>query len=132
MNLLNEQELNKPYRPGGWTLRQLIHHLADSHANSLTRFKLALTENNPTIKPYEEAEWAKQADYNMPVAPALKMLEGIHERWAYLLKNMSDSDFERTFYHPESKISISLKKALALYNWHCLHHLAHLQNALIA
>ena len=123
---LNEKQLDTPYRTGGWTLRQVVHHLADSHINSIVRFKWALTEDNPTIKPYAEADWALLPDYRLPVEPSLRMLEGIHQRWATLLESFSEEDWNRTFIHPASGETMQLKKALALYAWHCKHHLAHI------
>lgn len=122
---LNYQELDTPYRTGGWTLRQVIHHVADSHMNSITRFKLALTENNPTIKPYEEGDWALLPDYRLPVEPSLKMLEGIHQHFVALFESFTENEWARTFVHPASGETISLKKALAMYAWHSNHHLAH-------
>jgi hypothetical protein len=124
---LNDEQLDTPYRPEGWTIRQVVNHCADSHMNSLTRFKLALTENNPTIKPYLEERWAELADSKtMPVQPALNMLEGLHTRWVVLLKSMTSSDFEKTFIHPQSGRIFKLNQTLALYTWHCKHHLAHI------
>lgn len=122
---LNEKQLDTPYRTGGWTIRQVIHHVADSHMNSLTRFKLALTEENPTIKPYEEGDWALLADYRMPVESSLKMLEGIHLHWVAILESLTEEEWNRTFFHPASGDVTPLKKALALYAWHSRHHLAH-------
>ena len=123
---LNERQLDTPYRLGGWTLRQVVHHLADSHMNSLTRFKLALTEDNPTIKPYDEAGWALQADYRMPVEASLRMLDGIHQHMAALFESFTDREWNRTFIHPESGSTTPLKKVLATYSWHGKHHLAHI------
>ncbi len=123
---LTEKQLDTPYRTGGWTLRQVVHHVADSHLNSIARFKLALTENNPTIKPYEEADWALLADYRMPIEPSLKMLEGIHQRWAIMLESLNEDEWNRTFVHPASGETTPLKKALGLYAWHSNHHLAHI------
>ncbi|MBX7243038.1 MAG: putative metal-dependent hydrolase [Bacteroidia bacterium] len=124
---LNEEVLDTPYRPGGWTVRQVVNHCADSHINSLIRFKLALTEENPVIKPYLEAFWAELPDSKkMPVEAALKMLEGTHERWVILLNNMTSKDYERTFYHPENYKTMTLSEALALYAWHCNHHFLHI------
>lgn len=123
---LTDQQLNTPYRTGGWTLRQVVHHLADSHMNSLTRFKLALTENNPTIKPYDEAGWAIQPDYRLPVEPSLKMLEGIHQHMIALFESFTENEWERAFIHPATGDKTPLKKALGLYAWHGKHHLAHL------
>ena len=122
---LNEAQLDTSYRTGGWTLRQVVHHCADSHMNCLTRFKLALTEDNPTIKPYEVADWALLADYRMSVEPSLKMLEGLHQHWVALLESFNEDEWARTFLHPASGDTLQLKKALALYAWHCKHHLAH-------
>jgi len=122
---LNEKQLDTQYRTGGWTIRQVIHHVADSHMNSLIRFKLALTENAPIIKPYEEADWALLPDYRLPVEPSLRMLEGIHTHWVNLLESFTENEWQRTFTNPESGQTIPLKKALALYSWHSKHHLAH-------
>jgi hypothetical protein len=122
---LNYQELDTPYRTGGWTLRQVIHHLADSHMNAITRFKLALTENNPVIKPFEEADWALLPDYRLPVEPSLKMLEGIHQHLVALFESFTENEWARSFIHPESGDQISLVRGLALYAWHGNHHLAH-------
>ena len=125
----SDQQLDTPYRDGGWTVRQLINHLADSHANSFIRFKLALTEENPTIKPYDEARWAELQDsVDMSVKPAMRMLKGIHQRWYHLLKTLTNKQFERTFRHPEKEIHYNLRYYLALYAWHCNHHFAHIEN----
>ena len=124
---LSDAQLDTPYRPEGWTIRQVVHHCADSHMNSLTRFKLALTEDKPTIKPYFEDRWAELDDSKkMPVEPALKMLEGLHERWTYLLNSLTDDLLERTFVHPEHGKELRLKENIGLYAWHCNHHLAHI------
>ena len=123
---LSEKQLDTPYRTGGWTIRQVVHHVADSHINSFLRFKWALTEENPTIKPYEEADWALLPDYRLPVEPSLKILEGIHQRWATLLESFTENEWDRTFIHPATGNTTQLKKALALYAWHCKHHLAHI------
>jgi hypothetical protein len=125
---LNEQQLNTPYRPEGWTVRQVIHHIADSHINSYIRYKLATTEDNPTIKPYMEDLWAKQVDYELSIEVSLKIIEGIHARWVALLKSLSMDDLKKTFYHPERKQSLELVIALSLYAWHSNHHLAHIVN----
>jgi len=127
---LNEKELDTPYRSGGWTIRQVVHHCADSHMNSLLRFKWALTENNPTIKPYEEADWALLPDYRLPVEPSLKILDGLHLRWAALLESFTENEWTRTFLHPASGDTMQLQKALALYAWHSKHHLAHVAQGL--
>jgi len=122
---LNDAQLDTPYREGGWTVRQVVHHLADSHANSFMRFKLALTEDWPTIKPYDEAAWARLADSRTPVEMSITFLEGMHARWVALLESLSDADFERGFAHPE-RGRTTLATNLAIYAWHCHHHLAHI------
>ncbi len=122
---LNDSQLDTPYRTGGWTIRQVVHHVADSHMNSVLRFKWALTENNPTIKPYEEADWALLPDYRMPIEPSLKLIEGLHQRWVRLLESFGEEEWNRTFVHPDHGQTTQLKKALAIYAWHCNHHLAH-------
>ena len=124
---LSESQLDTPYREGGWTIRQVVHHVPDSHLNAYIRFKLALTEDNPTIKPYLEDRWAELPDTkSAPVESSLKLLEAIHNRWVTVLQNMSGDDFKRTFYHPESKVTRSLDVVLCLYDWHAMHHLAHI------
>jgi hypothetical protein len=123
---LNEQQLNTQYRTGGWTIRQVVHHVADSHMNSIIRFKWALTENNPVIKAYEEADWALLPDYRLPIEPSLKMLEGIHQRMTALFESFTENEWNRTFIHPETGAEISLKRNLATYSWHGKHHLAHI------
>jgi hypothetical protein len=122
---LSEKQLDVPYRTGGWTLRQVVHHVADSHMNSLMRFKWALTEHNPTIKPYEEADWALLPDYRLPVESSLRIIEGIHLHWVALLESFTEEEWNRTFLHPQSGDTMQLKKAVALYAWHSKHHLAH-------
>jgi len=122
---LTDDQLDTPYRDGGWTLRQTVHHIADSHINSLCRFKLALTEENPVIRPYHEDKWAELADSRMPAEVSLAIIDGVHARWAELLRNMSDADFEREFTHPETG-TWPLDRVTALYAWHSLHHLAHI------
>jgi hypothetical protein len=122
---LSEQQLDTPYRPGGWTVRQVTHHVPDSHMNAYIRFRLALTEEEPTIKPYDEGRWAELADARTaPVETSLALLEALHLRWAMLLRSLSDADFARQFRHPELGI-VSLDKNLALYVWHGRHHVAH-------
>jgi len=123
---LDASQLDTQYRPDGWTVRQTVHHIADSHANSLIRFKLALTENeSPTIRPYFEDRWAELADSGLPVESSLKMIEGIHRRWSALLNAMTDAEFKRAFVHPETG-KWTLDEALALYAWHSRHHTAHI------
>jgi hypothetical protein len=124
---LTPEQLDTPYRPAGWTARQVIHHVPDSHMNSFIRFKLALTEDCPTIKPYDESRWAELADVGAtPIETSLVLLESLHQRWVALLRSMKPADFARTFRHPEIG-NISLDKNLALYAWHGPHHLGHLQ-----
>jgi uncharacterized damage-inducible protein DinB len=122
---LTDEQLETPYRPEGWTVRQTVHHVADSHINSLCRFKLALTEENPTIRPYYEDRWANLADNNLPVEVSLKIIEGVHERWAALLESFTEEDFRRPLKHPDSG-EWTVAQFLALYAWHSLHHTAHI------
>jgi len=122
---LSREQLNTPYRPGGWTLCQLAHHVADSHMNAYVRFRLALTEENPTIKTYEEARWAELADAKvLPIEPSLILLENLHKRWVALLKAMTPADWNRSFRHPELG-AMRLDQNLAMYAWHGRHHVAH-------
>lgn len=127
---LNNAQLDTTYRPGGWTLRQVIHHLADSHMSSLTRFKWALTEEQPTIKAYHQDKWALLPDSKLPIEPSLKMLEGIHQKLVALFETFTDADWDRSFIHPETGATIALKRTLALYAWHGKHHLAHITNTI--
>ncbi|MEO8448511.1 MAG: YfiT family bacillithiol transferase [Gemmatimonadota bacterium] len=122
---LTERQLDTPYRPEGWTVRQVVHHVPDSHLNAYIRIKLALTEERPVIKPYEEARWAELADSTGPIEVSLRMLEALHERWTLLLRSLGPSDFTRTFYHPGSKLDFTIDRALAMYAWHGAHHVAH-------
>ena len=125
---LSDPQLDTPYRPEGWTVRQVVHHVPDSHLNAYTRFKLALTEDTPTIKPYNEAEWAKLEDSkSTPVATSLALLDAVHDRWVRILRAMSPSDYSRTLNHPENGI-MNLDQMLALYEWHSRHHVAHVTN----
>lgn len=119
------EQLDTPYRPGGWTVRQVCHHVPDSHLNAYVRFKLAMTEDAPTIKPYDEAAWAELADVRtVPVATSLALLEALHERWVAFLRSLGDADWARTFRHPELGV-VPLEKNVALYAWHGRHHVAH-------
>lgn len=121
--------LEQPYRPGGWNGRQVIHHMADSHMNAYLRFRLALTEDNPTIKPYEEAAWAELPDVAAtPITVSLALTEALHARLVTLLHHLSEADWQRTFYHPGNQRTSTLDQTLALYAWHGQHHLAHLKS----
>jgi hypothetical protein len=123
---LNAAQLDTPYRPSGWTVRQLVHHVPDSHMNSYMRCRLALTEEEPTIKPYDEARWAELADAKTsPIEPSLALLENLHKRWVLLLHSLAPSEWERTFRHPELGL-MRLDQNLALYGWHGRHHIAHI------
>jgi DinB family. len=124
---LSAEQLDTPYRPGGWTVRQVAHHVPDSHVNALIRFKLALTESNPTIRPYDEARWAELADVpGTPIEVSLRLLEALHERWVVLLRSLEPADYERTLFHPERNATMTLDELLALYAWHGPHHVAHI------
>lgn len=126
INDLSPAQRLKPYREGGWNALQVVHHCADSHMNSFIRFKLGLTENNPTIKPYAEAKWAEMSDYtNADIQYSLQILDGLHARWTILLKSMQEEDFHKTIFHPQQQREMTLFVLLALYAWHCNHHLAH-------
>ncbi|MEK4510657.1 YfiT family bacillithiol transferase [Paenibacillus sp. FSL K6-2524] len=126
---LTDVELNKTYRVNGWTICQVVHHIADSHMNAFIRFKLALTEDNPTIKPYDQDEWAKSADCKLPIEASLSIIESLHERWSYLLQSLSEEQLNRTFHHPDSGL-VPVKRNIGIYAWHGNHHLAHIKNAL--
>lgn len=126
---LSDEQLNTQYRDGGWTIRQVVHHVVDSHINSYTRFKLALTEDNPEIRPYDEAIWAELPEAKTgPVELSIPLLEALHKRWVVMLKNIPDQQFERKLYHPGSKTEMTIASLLHLYAWHCDHHLAHITN----
>ncbi len=123
---LSEEQMDTPYRDGGWTVRQVVHHLADSHMNSFIRIKLALTENNPQIKPYDEKAWAETADVRgVDVALSLRLLEGLHARWSALLAALTQEHLKRTFLHPENGQQ-TLDRTLQTYAWHCRHHVGHI------
>jgi uncharacterized damage-inducible protein DinB len=124
---LDEAQLNTPYRPDGWTVKQVVHHVADSHMNSLIRFKLGLTEDNPTIKPYDENAWAKLSDTkNVPINVSLTLTHTLHIRLVEVLKNIKDEEWNRTVFHPENKRTMTLWDLLAVYSWHGKHHTAHI------
>ncbi|MBI2417974.1 MAG: putative metal-dependent hydrolase [Ignavibacteriales bacterium] len=126
--VMNAAQLAKPYRKHGWTALQVVHHLADSHMNAYIRCKLALTEDTPVIKPYDETRWANLEDGRCaPVELSVALVEGIHERWCILLQSLSEADFTKSFYHPEHKREISIAEMLAMYTWHSAHHLSHIE-----
>ncbi|MCR4339582.1 MAG: putative metal-dependent hydrolase [Gemmatimonadaceae bacterium] len=126
---MSDAQLDSTYREGSWTLRQVVHHLADSHVNSYTRFRLALTEDHPRIKPYDERKWAELEDARtLPVEVSLKLLEALHSRWVTLLRSLKPADFERTIDHPENG-TMSIDQLLAMYAWHGEHHVAHIRLA---
>ncbi len=123
---LTDEQLDTPYRPDGWTVRQVVHHVPDSHLNNYIRVKFALTEDEPTIKPYDEAVWAEMADsVATPIEVSLTLLESLHARWIVLLDSLSPEDFKRVFHHPE-RGAVSLNMNVALYAWHGRHHVAHI------
>lgn len=123
---LEEARLDTPYREGGWTLRQVVHHVPDSHMNAYIRFKLALTEDTPTIRPYNEEDWARLGDTrDTPIETSLQLLENLHRRWVMLLQSLSEADYRRAYIHPESGRT-RLDQALGSYAWHGDHHLAHI------
>jgi uncharacterized damage-inducible protein DinB len=123
---ITDKQLDTPYRPGGWTVRQVVHHLPDSHMHAFIRMKLAMTENAPMVKAYDEGAWAKLADAQMPIAPSVTLLTALHERWVKLLESMKAEDFQRTVTHPEHG-SITVDFLLALYAWHGPHHVGHVK-----
>jgi uncharacterized damage-inducible protein DinB len=126
---LSDAQLDTPYRPDGWTVRQVIHHLADSHINAYTRFKLAMTEENPSIKPYEEALWAELEDgKNAPIALSITLLTVLHKRWVIFLKSVDKKTWaKKSYFHPESKKTSPLSEIIGLYSWHGRHHLAQIK-----
>jgi uncharacterized damage-inducible protein DinB len=124
---LTRDQLETRYRPGGWTVKQVVHHVPDSHMNAYTRFKLALTEDEPTIKPYEEAAWAELPDSRrVPIEVSLDLLDALHLRWVALLRSMDPADFNRAVRHPDHGRLLTMKQLLGLYAWHGRHHVAHI------
>lgn len=124
---LTDEQLDTEYRPDGWTIRQVVHHCADSHMNSFIRFKLTFTEDKPIIKPYYEDRWAELVDSKtFSIDSSLKILEGLHQRWTILLKGNTEIELERTFIHPENGKTFRIDENIGLYAWHCNHHLAHI------
>ena len=126
INSLEEDQLDTPYRPGGWTVRQVVHHCADSHMNAYIRFKLALTEDGPTIKPYNQTSWANLPDSQLDPAVSLEIITGIHKRWVTIMENMTNEEWGKKYFHPEQNAWQVLKKIALMYGWHCEHHLAHI------
>jgi hypothetical protein len=123
---LTAEQLDTPYRDGGWTIRQVVHHVADSHMNGFIRVKLALTEHNPTIKPYDEKLWAELADARLPIDVSLDLIDALHARWAAVYTAMAPDGFARTFFHPEAGITFTLDRHVQDYSWHGRHHVAHI------
>ncbi|MCC6725742.1 MAG: putative metal-dependent hydrolase [Saprospiraceae bacterium] len=124
---ISEAQLDTPYRPDGWTIRQVVHHLADSHINAYCRLHLSLTEDAPTIKPYSEGLWAQLADSQLPVESSLQILRGVHHRWVHLLRSMKEEDFARTYIHPAYGKVYSMDTMTGLYAWHGEHHIGHVK-----
>ncbi|EDP72055.1 hypothetical protein FBALC1_13177 [Flavobacteriales bacterium ALC-1] len=127
---LSEEELNYKYRPNGWSIKQVVHHCADSHINSIIRFKLGLTENTPTIRPYFEDRFAKLSDYDQPIDTAISILNGVHKKLGVILRGLNDDELKREFVHPEHGKHFSLEETIGVYAWHSNHHLAHIKQAL--
>jgi hypothetical protein len=127
---LTDAQLDTPYRPEGWTVRQVVHHVADSHINMFTRIRLALTEENPTIKGYEEADWALLPDHSLPVKSSLQIIEGVHKRMVFLFKSLDKKALKKTYYHGGYQKSFEIQEVIALYAWHSEHHYQHIVQAL--
>jgi hypothetical protein len=128
---MDEYQLQTPYRPGGWTIHQVVHHIADSHMNAYIRFKLGLTEDNPTIKPYDEKSWAEMADTrNLPINISITILFAVHRRWMEVLNNIKEEEWNRTVFHPEHQKTMTLWYLLGMYAWHGKHHVAHIKGSL--
>lgn len=129
---LSDEQLDTPYREGGWTIRQVVHHCADSHHNSYTRFKWALTENKPVIKAYYEDRWAELFDSKTaPISLSLDSLKALHAKWSYFLKGLSNAQLEHSFIHPDGNEEVGLKENIGIYAWHCEHHYAHISQLLV-
>src|SRR3954468_16731751 len=123
---LNDRQLDTPYRAGGWTVRQVVHHIADSHMNGFARTKLALTEANPVIKPYDENAWSRLADARLPIEVSLPIIDGIHTRWLMVLRDLAPEQFSRTFVHPHHDQTVTIGYQVQNYAWHSRHHVAHM------
>jgi len=121
-----DDRLNTPYRPGGWTVRQTVHHLADSHMNAYIRTKLAISQENPTVSPYDEAVWAEMRDSKLSISPSLVILSNLHQRWVTVLEALSETQWQRTYFHPGYQRQYSLSGVAALYAWHGEHHYQHI------
>ena len=129
---LNREQLDTPYRKNGWTVRQVVHHCYDSHHNSYTRFKWALTENEPMIKAYYEERWAELQDSKAgPILLTIDALKGLHAKWVYLLRSLTDTELNKSFVHPSGKEKVSLKNNIGIYAWHCQHHYAHIEQLML-
>jgi hypothetical protein len=127
---LNPDYIKASYRPNGWNIAQIVHHLADSHLNAFCRFKLALTEDTPSVKPYFEERWAQLSDgKNSNISASIQIITGLHARWTFLLKTLDDADLQKGFFHPEYNEIVTLNETLARYAWHSEHHLAHIRLA---
>jgi hypothetical protein len=123
---LSDRQLDTPYRPGGWTVRQVVHHVADSHMNAFSRMKLALTEETPTIKPYDEKAFAMLADMQLPIDASLALLDGLHTRWVAIYRSLAPEQYSRSFFHPELGKAVDIEQLLQSYSWHSRHHVAHI------
>ncbi len=131
-NPLSKEQLNWKYRPNGWNIQQVVHHCADSHMNGIIRTKLALTEDNPTIKPYPEHLWAELEDYQVNMEMSLQIIQSVHFKWSLLFESISSQQLERSYFHPEDQHSYSIAQQCGLFAWHCNHHFAHIEQALNA
>ncbi len=127
INMITQDQLLSTYRPGGWTAKQVIHHISDSHTHALMRFKWSLTEEKPVIKPYLEDKFAGLSDYELPVNTALTMIKAVHLKWSSIIENMAEADWHKGYFHPQSNRFFTLYDAMALYAWHCRHHFAHIK-----
>ena len=127
---LSDAELDTPYRPEGWTVRQVVHHIADSHINMFTRIRFALTEQNPPIKGYDEGAWAQLPDHSLPIKHSLQIVEGVHKRMVYLFRSLDKASLKKTYYHGGYQKSFEIQEVIALYAWHSEHHYQHILQAL--